>query len=151
MRRIGSQWTKQECLFRDRIGLPWRRGTKDEGRADFAFPEARVLVFLDGDFWYGRAVKDTLPEPWKRKLRRNAERDAKVRAALRESGWCVLSVWETEFMKDPELFLGLVRYAVGFRTSMLSILRAWHEAASNFSVAISAAVDRYEEVTRGLL
>jgi DNA mismatch endonuclease (patch repair protein) len=151
MHRIGSQWIKQECLFRDRIGLAWRRGTKDEGRADFVFPDARVLVFLDGDFWHGRAVKDMLPEPWKQKLRQNAPRDAKVRAALREAGWCVLSVWETEFVRDPEPFLEYVRWAVKFRTSVLLTIRAWESVALKFQTVIEVAAAGLIEVTRGLL
>ena len=97
------------------IMLPCRRGTRLEHNADFVFEAARVAVFLDGDFWHGRSIKESLPERWKVKLRRNAERDVINRSALGREGWEVLSCWESEFMKQPWDFIWKVRIAVFHR------------------------------------
>lgn len=76
----------------------WRRHLALPGRPDFAFPRARVAVFLDGCFWHGcprcyRAPADNR-EYWSQKLRRNRARDRRVRQELRARGWVVLRVWE---------------------------------------------------------
>lgn len=113
MRAVRSRWTRQERLFAGLVsGWDWRRGTKAERNADFVFEAARVAVFLDGDFWHGRRVPDTLPGPWKAKLYRNVERDAAGREALERAGWEVLSCWESDFLADPASFVGQVKRAV---------------------------------------
>jgi DNA mismatch endonuclease (patch repair protein) len=100
MRAVRSRWTRQERLFAS-LCSGWERGTREEGNADFAFRLARVLVFLDGDFWHGRRVPDTLPARWAEKLNRNRDRDRRVRAALESGGWEVVSIWESDFLSDP--------------------------------------------------
>lgn len=102
-------------IFAQEIGLPFRRGTKAEHNADFVL-DGRVAVFLDGDFWHGRSIKDSLPESWKAKLEANARRDAINRSRLKSDGWCVLSCWESDFLRKPAAFLEEVRCAVASRT-----------------------------------
>jgi DNA mismatch endonuclease (patch repair protein) len=101
MRAIRSRWTRQERLFAS-LCSGWERGTREERNADFVFPLARVAVFLDGDFWHGRNVPDSLPARWKEKLARNSARDSVSRAWLEGQGWEVVSVWESDFTSDPE-------------------------------------------------
>lgn len=101
MRAVRSRWTRQERLFASLAPRGWERGTRSEGNADFVYRGSAVAVFLDGDFWHGRRVPDSLPEPWKVKLARNAERDASVREALEARGWAVISCWESDFLADP--------------------------------------------------
>jgi DNA mismatch endonuclease (patch repair protein) len=105
MARVRSYGTLVELEFRELVRYPCRRGTKQEKNADFVFPDAKVAVFLDGDFWHGRKVRDTLPERWKAKLLRNAQRDRVNRAVLRAEGWTVMSCWESTFKADPRPFL----------------------------------------------
>jgi DNA mismatch endonuclease (patch repair protein) len=102
MRAIRSRWTRQERLFASLAPGGWERGGPAEGSADFVYRGPRVAVFLDGDFWHGRRVPESLPEPWKVKLARNAERDGTVRSGLEARGWAVLSYWESDFLADPE-------------------------------------------------
>src|SRR6266545_6889063 len=48
------------------------------GRPDIVFWRARVVVFIDGDFWHGwrfPAWEQKLPEFWKAKIGRNRSRD----------------------------------------------------------------------------
>lgn len=101
MRAIRSRWTRQERLFAS-LCSGWDRGTGRELNADFVFHAAQVAVFLDGDFWHGRNLPVSLPVSWRAKLGRNRERDARKRAELEGRGWAVVSIWESEFLSDPE-------------------------------------------------
>lgn len=71
---------------------------------DIARPREKKAVFLDGDFWHGRNYKkaiERLPDDgyWKEKIKRNVERDAKNDETLKEAGWQVLHIWETDIKR----------------------------------------------------
>ncbi|WP_197685501.1 very short patch repair endonuclease [Nitrospira japonica] len=66
------------------------------GRPDFAFPNQRVAIFVDGDFWHGRQWKlrglESLDrqfsrclnkEYWIKKINRNVQRDKSNTRMLR--------------------------------------------------------------------
>lgn len=100
----------------DAIGLPYRRNDTDVfGRPDFAFPDARLAVFVDGDFWHGRdwfangAAPATNTDFWIAKFDRNRRRDRTVDRELRGSGWSVLRLWGSDVSKDPVAAAGRVR------------------------------------------
>lgn len=72
------------------------------GRPDLIFPRYRAVIFVHGCFWHGHDCPffrwpKSRPEFWREKIGANIERDQKVRTALRESGWRVLTVWECTF------------------------------------------------------
>jgi len=112
MSRIKSRDTKPEAALRSllwRRGLRFRKHRKDlPGRPDAAFASARVALFLDGDFWHGRAWAETGKAPetnrgfWTAKFERNRARDVEADAALLGAGWLPIRVWESDFKKDPE-------------------------------------------------
>jgi len=73
------------------------------GRPDLVFPSAKLIVFIDGDFWHGfryPAWKRRLAPYWKAKIERNRARDIRNFAALRRSGWRVLRIWEHQVKHD---------------------------------------------------
>ncbi|HEX8730098.1 MAG TPA: DNA (cytosine-5-)-methyltransferase, partial [Ktedonobacterales bacterium] len=85
------------------------------GKPDFVFGAARLLVFVDGDYWHGnqwrRRGKAALEEQfeasaeasrayWLRKIRRNMRRDHATTAALQRMGWTVLRLWESQIGAD---------------------------------------------------
>lgn len=75
------------------------------GRPDIIFPGAKIVVFVDGDFWHGwRFTKwsSRLSPFWKAKIERNIKRDKKNFSKLRKDGWYVLRIWEHEVKKDVE-------------------------------------------------
>lgn len=76
------------------------------GKPDIALPRKKIAVFIDGDFWHGRDYKKTknrLPnEFWRTKIENNFIRDKKNRKALKENGWKILRVWESEIEKKKE-------------------------------------------------
>ena len=48
------------------------------GKPDFVFIKARVVVFVDGDFWHGWRYplwKQKLSDYWQKKIERNRHRD----------------------------------------------------------------------------
>lgn len=67
------------------------------GTPDFAFLEAKVVVFVDGDFWHGRTreLPKTNTTWWADKFRRNRARDRRQARALVAAGWVVVRMWET--------------------------------------------------------
>jgi DNA mismatch endonuclease, patch repair protein len=93
----------------------WRRRVVLYGSPDFAFPKARLAVFVDGCFWHCCPVHGTVPTTnrafWMRKLRRNQERDRLVRRQLEKLGWRVLRIWQHE-LRDPKRVLLRIRRAL---------------------------------------
>jgi len=105
IRSFGNKATELRLLhiLRSEKITGWRRHSHLPGRPDFAFPKARVAIFVDGCFWHGCPLHYRRPrrdEYWQPKLRRNQARDRRVACALRSKGWIVLRVWEHS-LTDP--------------------------------------------------
>ena len=87
-------------LLRARKITGWRRHLPLAGKPDFAFPDRRLAIFLDGCFWHGCPNHSTQPKSnavfWRRKIALNRARDSAVTRKLRSSGWRVLRLWEHE-------------------------------------------------------
>lgn len=79
-----------------------RRPLKDLRReADIVFPQAKVAVFVDGDFWHGcpthgRRKHNVNGWYWDEKIEGNKRRDADTDARLAGAGWVSVRVWECE-------------------------------------------------------
>ena len=89
-----------------RLGWRYRRNYKAlPGKPDFVFTKARVVVFVDGDFWHGWRYplwKHKLSDFWRAKIERNRARDRRNFAKLRREGWAVLRLWGHEVEGDLE-------------------------------------------------
>jgi DNA mismatch endonuclease (patch repair protein) len=75
------------------------------GRPDLVFPRARVIVFIDGDFWHGYRLptwESHLSKFWREKIQRNRERDKRTFAKLRAMGWNVIRLWQHQVERDPD-------------------------------------------------
>lgn len=101
MARIRGKDTGPELLLArefDRLGLQFESHARDlPGRPDFAFRQARVAVFVDGDFWHGwnfSEWRDKLTEKWETKIAANRTRDARASRLLRAADWKVVRIWE---------------------------------------------------------
>jgi DNA mismatch endonuclease, patch repair protein len=90
-------------LRRNRI-RGWRRGSKMFGKPDFVFHKARVVVFIDGDFWHGNPKKCRLPKSnclyWAKKIGANKLRDRLVNRTLHKAGWTVARFWESDLRNE---------------------------------------------------
>ena len=93
----------------------WRRGSKLPGRPDFVFPQSRVAVFVDGDFWHGNPRKKRLPKSntayWQEKIRGNRARDKKINRTLKALGWRVVRIWESS-LRDEEAVASKLRLLI---------------------------------------
>jgi DNA mismatch endonuclease (patch repair protein) len=118
MGAIRSRDNKTELALRKALharGLRYRLHPPDiEGRPDIVFVTARVVIFVDGDFWHARLLKESgvgsfpslirtpKKDYWLSKFTRRIERDDKVSTLLREDGWHVLRFWESDIRRDLE-------------------------------------------------
>jgi DNA mismatch endonuclease, patch repair protein len=100
------------------------------GCPDLVFPEARVAVFCDGDFWHGRnwasrraRLEDgSNAEYWIAKIERNRLRDWQTTSRFLEAAWTVLRPWESEILADSHrvarVILGVVRAKLDIATEV---------------------------------
>lgn len=82
-------------------------------RPDFAFPDRKVAVFIDGCFWHACPVHCTKPRAnasfWLHKLSDNRARDRYVDRSLRSKGWCVIRIWEHELRRGDRTMARFTR------------------------------------------
>lgn len=108
MSRIRGRGTKPEVAIEAGLreaGLAFDMQARDlPGRPDFVFRDARLAVFVDGDFWHGYGFAGwrlKLSEKWETKIAANMARDRRNRRELRKSGWTVLRIWEHQVKASP--------------------------------------------------
>lgn len=106
MAAIKSKDTKPEMLVRSFLhaaGFRYRlHDRKLPGCPDLVFPSLHTVIFINGCFWHGhenckyfRLPKSNV-EFWRKKISRNTERDANVRAELEKQYWNVIVIWECD-------------------------------------------------------
>lgn len=116
MAAVKSRNTKPEVALRKALwhrGLRYRLHSRLTGHPDIVFPGARVVIFVDGDFWHGNAwrvrgmksfdeqfLRHNNPEFWRKKITANMSRDQKVNDVLSREGWTVYRVFESRLNKD---------------------------------------------------
>jgi DNA mismatch endonuclease, patch repair protein len=87
-------------------GFSWESHVRSlPGTPDFVFQEAKVAVFVDGDFWHGWRFpqwKHKLSPSWQEKIGKNRTRDKRNHRKLRRIGWKVIRIWEHQLNRDPE-------------------------------------------------
>lgn len=74
------------------------------GRPDVVFQRARLVVFIDGDFWHGWRFplwQHKLSAKWRNKITATRARDRRNFAKLRLLGWRVMRVWEHQVESSP--------------------------------------------------
>lgn len=123
MSAVKSKNTKPELLLRQALwakGMRYRVNVgKLPGKPDIVFSKVKLAVFCDGDFWHGHnwAIRGmaSLDEEleqyssfWKEKILSNVQRDEMNTARLRENGWVIIRIWESEIKADPQKCADLV-------------------------------------------
>jgi DNA mismatch endonuclease (patch repair protein) len=108
MSRIRSRDTKPELVIRKLShsrGLRFRIHVRSlRGCPDLVFGNAKVAVFVAGDFWHGWRFQqwgDKLAPYWKAKIEGNRRRDRLTFQWLRRNGWRVIRIWEHQVRSDP--------------------------------------------------
>lgn len=93
--------TKPELLVQAALrktGIRFKKHVKKiPGNPDIVFSSAKLVVFIDGDFWHGYrfpAWANNLKPFWRKKIDGNRRRDQKNFRKLRKMGWKILRVWD---------------------------------------------------------
>ena len=110
MSAIRSKNTKPELVLRKALWAAGIRGyrlhwKKAPGTPDIAFPGRKLAIFVNGCYWHRCPhCKPSMPKThtafWEAKFARNTERDARKIAALKATGWHVLTIWECQIKKE---------------------------------------------------
>lgn len=113
MSRVSGKNTTPELRVRKSahaLGLRFRLHRKDlPGTPDLVFPKRHIAVFVHGCFWHRHpgcrkaSTPSTRPDYWIKKFRDNIARDRRVMAALEDSGWRVVVIWECETKNADDL------------------------------------------------
>src|ERR1051326_6480312 len=118
IRSFGNRTTELRFIrFCRRHGIRgWRRGSSLFGKPDFVFARCRLAVFIDGDFWHGNPKSHRTPksnaEYWTKKIQANRRRDRLVNRTLKQQGWRVFRVWESELGSDGQAIMAKLRLFV---------------------------------------
>ncbi len=110
MSRIRSEGTKLEAKLAEileSISVKFVMHPKVFGKPDFAYPEFKIAIFADSDFWHGynwdekkHEIK-TNEEFWIKKIERNIKRDEEVNHELEKHGWRVIRLWGHDINRQP--------------------------------------------------
>ncbi len=131
MTNIRSKDTKPELKLRKLLwheGVRYRKNLKTvPGKPDLVISRYMIAIFVDGEFWHGKAfnegeyeghkyrcLKEQLEhgnnsEFWMDKIQKNMERDRQVEAKLTKLGWTVLRFWSKDVLKHPDECLKVVK------------------------------------------
>jgi DNA mismatch endonuclease Vsr len=121
MSRIRSEGTKLEAKLEEimrTIDARYVKHPKIFGKPDFAYPEPRIAVFADSDFWHGYNWQNkkleikTNRDFWIKKIERNMQRDEEVTRRLKEQGWSVVRLWGHDISRQPEKCRSIIEEAV---------------------------------------
>jgi DNA mismatch endonuclease (patch repair protein) len=101
--------------------MRYRKNVRElPGVPDIVLSKAKLVVFVDGDFWHGRnweAREAKLRRGanagyWLAKIASNMARDRLRTAELEMAGWTVVRVWETDVLRDAAAIAEGIRMAV---------------------------------------
>lgn len=108
MSRVRAKNSGAEIVVRRLVhamGYRFRLHRRDlPGTPDLVFPRRRKIVFVHGCFWHRHPdpgcrlarMPKSRQDYWRPKLEGNRARDVLKEAALVETGWDVMTVWECE-------------------------------------------------------
>jgi DNA mismatch endonuclease (patch repair protein) len=85
------------------------------GRPDLVFRQAKVAVFIDGDFWHGWRFplwQKKLAPKWQVKIANNRARDQRNFRRLRRLGWKVIRIWEHQIEQNLPQCIARITVAI---------------------------------------
>lgn len=97
------------------LGLRYRKNDKRlPGSPDIAILKYKIAVFVDGEFWHGKAWiirKDRLQrnrDYWIEKIEENMARDIRVCRELLDKGWTPIRFWEKDVLKNTDTCIAAI-------------------------------------------
>ncbi len=98
-------------------GLKFGRHDKAQpGCPDFVFPEAKVAVFINGDFWHGWRFPrwgHKLPSFWRDRIAGNRARDVRSFRRLSRLGWRTVRLWEHQVESNAVACIARIAESLG--------------------------------------
>ena len=97
-KNTGPEMIIRRALFRE--GFRYRLHDKKlPGKPDLVLCKYNAVVLINGCFWHGHSCHlfkwpKSRPEFWRDKISDNKVRDVRNIAALTNSGWRILTIWE---------------------------------------------------------
>jgi len=86
------------------------------GCPDFVFRNAKVAVFVNGDFWHGWRFprwQHRMARFWRNKIAGNRARDARSVRRLWRMGWKTVRLWEHQVELDAVACVARIAQALG--------------------------------------
>lgn len=108
MSQVKSENTKPEkILFNllEELKINFEKHYPVVGKPDIAFPEKKIAVFVDGEFWHGKDFckwKDKLSSFWLKKIGDNIKRYRRTTRKLKSDGWHIIHFWNRKVVKNPD-------------------------------------------------
>lgn len=126
MKYVKSKNTNLEMKVRKRLwkeGIRYKTNVKSLfGKPDIAFPNLKIVVFIDSCFWHGCPYHFRLPpknpEFWEQKIRRNTERDNEITQHYVEENWIILRFWEHEINNNLDSVIATIIYYVNEKNDL---------------------------------
>lgn len=91
----------------------YRKNVKSlPGKPDVVFPESKIAIFADGDFWHGKDFKkwkSGIPVFWRKKISGNILRDHLQNKTLRRAGYRVLRFYGSKIKRNSHLVHNAIR------------------------------------------
>lgn len=129
MSQVKSTNTKPELFaftLLDKFDIKYEKHFKIYGKPDIAFPEKKVAVFINGEFWHGRnykSEKDKYKDFWIEKIQKNIVRDKKNYRLLKNEGWIVVKIWDKDIKKHTRRELNKIMRSIDMRLISKSDLK----------------------------
>lgn len=118
MSQVKSENTKPELFvfsILDKFDIKYEKHFQIYGKPDIAFPELKVAVFINGEFWHGRKFnteKDSYQDFWIKKIKENMIRDKRNYKLLKNEDWVVIPIWDKDIKKHPKRELNKIMRAI---------------------------------------
>lgn len=113
MSRIRSGDTGPEKVVRSVLhGMGYRfrlHVKKLPGKPDIVLPKHKTIILVHGCFWHRHQnckyayTPKSRTEFWNKKFELNVNHDQKIRKALKELGWKLITVWSCQTIKKEVL------------------------------------------------
>jgi DNA mismatch endonuclease (patch repair protein) len=107
MSRVRNKGTDIEFLICSELKRRKLRFKKNyklmPGSPDIAFPDKKLAIFIDGDFWHGYHFpkwKSRVSPFWRKKISINRSRDLKNFRKIRRMGWRLIRLWQHDLEKN---------------------------------------------------
>ena len=84
-------------------------------RTDFAYPEYKIAIYCDGEYWHGglnhinQSFETMKDGPRKERIKKTMKKDSEIHFTLWKNGWIPLRFWQHEIEENPEFVIKKIK------------------------------------------